>query len=176
MPKVMFLAAVTKPRPEHNFDGKLGVWEFAIERVAKRSNKATGTVAGETIIMEDVKVDAEAYRKKITGKGGVFEAVRKTMWWFKKNAKHHGQPTPEAGKTLYMQQDGARPHTTAVNLNHFASEGKKYGFDIVVVIRKHRKKRRPRTKTQKTRQATKTQKKTRQATKRAWRRASQQPD
>ena len=132
MPKVMFLAAVTKPRPEYNFDGKLGIWEFAFERLAKGSNKNTGTVKGVTVILEDVKVDGEAYRKKITGKDGVFDMMREKIWWFKKDAKHNGQPTPEAGRTLYMQQDGASPHKTQMNLNHFASEGAKKGFSIAV--------------------------------------------
>ena len=35
MPKVMFLAAVAKPRPEYGFDGKIGIWPFVIERLAK---------------------------------------------------------------------------------------------------------------------------------------------
>ena len=41
MPKVMFLAAVAKPRPEYEFDGKIGVWEFAVVRKAKRANRKT---------------------------------------------------------------------------------------------------------------------------------------
>ena len=32
-----------------------------------------------------------------------------------------------------MQQDGARPHTTDANLQHFAREGAKYGFNIIVI-------------------------------------------
>ena len=56
MPKVMFLAAVARPRPEYDFDGKIGIYPFAIERLAQRNNKRTGTKAGETVIVEDVKV------------------------------------------------------------------------------------------------------------------------
>ena len=32
-----------------------------------------------------------------------------------------------------MQQDGARPHTTDANLQHFAREGAKYGFSTIVI-------------------------------------------
>ena len=56
MPKVIFLAADACPRPEYNFDGKIGIWPFSLERLAQRSNKRTGPKAGETIIIEDVKV------------------------------------------------------------------------------------------------------------------------
>ena len=59
------------------------------------------------MILEDVKVDVEEYRKKITGRGGVFDCMREKMPWFKE-----GSGKPEAGRILYMQQDGARPHTT----------------------------------------------------------------
>ena len=31
---------------------------------------------------------------------------------------------------LYKQQDGASPHTAAANLDHFAREGAKFGFNI----------------------------------------------
>ena len=112
----MFLAAVTKPRPEYGFDGKIGIWPFTVKRVAKRSCQRTGTVAGVSMILEDVTVDAEEYRKKITMCGGVFDCMRKKMTWFKA-----GSGKPEAGCVLYMQQDGARPHTTDANLQHFVA-------------------------------------------------------
>ena len=43
--------------PEYGFDGKVGLWSFTLERPAKRSNVRTGTVVGETMILEDVRVD-----------------------------------------------------------------------------------------------------------------------
>ena len=52
MPKVMFLAVVTRPRPEYDFDGKIGMWPFTVERLAKRSDQRTGTVAGVSVIIE----------------------------------------------------------------------------------------------------------------------------
>jgi len=106
----------------------IGIWPSTVERVAKRSCRRTGTVAGATMILEDVKVDAEEYRKKITMSGGVFDCMRQKMPWFKA-----GSGKPEAGCVLYMQQDGARPHTTDANLQHFAREGAKYGFNIIVI-------------------------------------------
>ena len=44
-------------------DGKIGIWPFTVERVAKRSSR-TGNVAGVTMILEDVKVDAVEYRRR----------------------------------------------------------------------------------------------------------------
>ena len=40
------------------------------------------------------------------------------LWWQQKKA---GVPV--------TKQDGARPHTTATNPQHFARESAKYGFD-----------------------------------------------
>ena len=77
-PKVMVLAVCARPRPEYGFDGKVGLWSFTLERPAKRSNVRTGTVVGETMILEDVCVDAAVYRQKLIGKDGVFSScVRK---------------------------------------------------------------------------------------------------
>ena len=76
MPKVMFLAVTARPRPEHGFDGKLGLWPFTVARIAKRSDSCTGTVAGETAILEPVTVNAEVYRNVMLRKGGVFDVMR----------------------------------------------------------------------------------------------------
>ena len=62
MPKVMVLAVCARPRPVYGFDGEVGLWSFTLERPAKRNNVRTGTVVGETIILEDVRVDAVEYR------------------------------------------------------------------------------------------------------------------
>ena len=128
MPKVMFLAATARPRPEYGFDGKIGIWPFTLERKAKRSDARTGTVAGETDILESVTVNAEEYRKVMLKKDGVLDAMRSKMWWYKR-----GSGKPEAGDTLYYQHDGARPHTAKVNEGHWARHGKKGGFKIEVV-------------------------------------------
>ena len=70
------------------FDGKVGLWSFTLERPAKRNNIRTGTVVGETIILEDVRVDAVEYRTKVVAKGGVFEKMREVMWWFHTAARY----------------------------------------------------------------------------------------
>ena len=57
MPKIMFLALTAKPCPEHDFDGKIGIWPFTVTRKAKHSsNTRTGTVAGKTDVLELVTV------------------------------------------------------------------------------------------------------------------------
>ena len=88
MPKVMVLAVCARPRPVYGFDGKVGLWSFTLERPAKRNNIRTGTVVGETIILEDVRGDAVEYRTKVVAKGGVFEKMRDVMWWFHTAARY----------------------------------------------------------------------------------------
>ena len=88
MPKVMVLAVCARPRPVYGFDGKVGLWSFTLERPAKRNNIRTGTVVGETIILEDIRVDAVEYRTKVVAKGGVFEKMREVMWWFHTAARY----------------------------------------------------------------------------------------
>jgi len=157
MPKVMVLSVCARPRPEYAFDGKVGTWSFTAERLAKRSNAKTGTVAGQTMLMEDVTVDAAAYRTKVVGKAGVFDTLRQKLWWYHRDAtfveadngvrqpsgtlrngvwkfqKQNGTPCPEAGRSLLYQHDGARPHTAAANQKVFASHSKMKGFQIEVV-------------------------------------------
>ena len=88
MPKVMVLAVCARPRPVYGFDGKVGLWSFTLEQPAKRNNIRTGTVVGETIILEDVRVDAVEYRTKVVAKGGIFEKMREVMWWFQTAARY----------------------------------------------------------------------------------------
>ena len=74
--------------PEYGFVGKADLWSFTLERPAKRSNVRTGTVIGETMILEDVRVDAAVYRRKIIGKDCVFQLTRQKMWWVHKGARY----------------------------------------------------------------------------------------
>ncbi|XP_065197249.1 uncharacterized protein LOC135828754 [Sycon ciliatum] len=126
-PKVMFLTAIARPRPDHDFDGKVGIWNFTKVRKAKRSNRNTGTVAGETDIVETVTVDADEYRSVMLKKGGVFDAIHTKMWWFKRDSGE-----PEAGHPIIYQHDGAKPHTAKKNEKLWASHGAQKGFRIVV--------------------------------------------
>ena len=63
IPKVIFLAVTARPRPEYGFDGKVGLWPFAVTTVARRSDRCTGPVAGVTQMLQTVNVDAAEYRK-----------------------------------------------------------------------------------------------------------------
>ena len=85
-------------------------------------------VAGETNVLETVTVTAEEYRKVMLKKDGVLDAMRSKLWWFRR-----GAGTPEAGKTLYYQHDGASPHTALVNQQHWSRHGAKQGFKIQVI-------------------------------------------
>ena len=120
----MFLAVIAKLRPEYSFDGKVGIWSFTRLRKAKRSVKKTGTVAGETDILESVSVTAEEYRHVVLKRGGVFDTLRQKMWWFARDADTR---TPEAGCTLFYQHDGASPHTARANCNG----AKKFKIEVI---------------------------------------------
>lgn len=121
VPKLMFLCAVARPRPEYDFDGKIGIWFFTRERKAKRSNKSTGTVAGESDVFEPVSVDAAEYRSTMCGADGVFAKIREKMPWMR-------------GKTLWLQHDGAPCHTAKNNDAVWRSECHKDGFQIIVAV------------------------------------------
>lgn len=124
----MFLAVTARPRDVYNFDGKIGLWAFTAIRKARRSDTRTGTIAGETDIIQSVVVNAAEYRNVMLKKNGVFDAMRTKMWWFRR-----GSGQPEAGKTLYYQHDGARAHTAKINQQHWSRHGSKAGFRIEVV-------------------------------------------
>ncbi len=47
----------------------------------------------------------------------VFAKIREKMPWF-----HKGSGKPEAGRVIYVQQDGARVHTTDGSLDYFVAE------------------------------------------------------
>ena len=100
---------------------------------------------------------AGKYRIKTVGKDGVFDSMRKSMWWFHRAARHEvvdgvrvpcekhvqgkwefnkrkGTKCPEAGVPQLYQHDGARPHTALVNQRVFASHGKMKQFNLHVVV------------------------------------------
>ena len=112
---------------------------------------------GQTMILEDVSVTAAEYRIKIVGKDGLFNSMRKSMWWFHKATRYEvvdgvrvpcgkhvqskwefnkrkGIKYPEAGMPLLYQHDGARPHTALVNQRVFASHGKMKQFNLNIVV------------------------------------------
>ena len=168
--KIMFLAVNARPRPEYDFDGRLGIWRTAKNGERSQNRKPKGKNPGYKKgdpFREDFKsVDAEKYRFMVLQ--WVMPAIREKpvsfllplqlcafpsqqshlrgrlvcacfrMWWFHKNAhyrnsggvrvrcspKHrHAIKCPEAGNPIYLQQDGASPHTAAKNRGVFKTGG-----------------------------------------------------
>ena len=77
--KVMVLSVCTRPRPKYGFDSKVGIFSFTRERLAKRIEVRTGTVVGETLVLEDVSVTAEQYRTKVIASPGVFQSMHEKI-------------------------------------------------------------------------------------------------
>lgn len=93
--KVMFLAAVARPRYNENgeciFDGKIGMWPF-VERVAARRTSAN-RVRG-TIVTTPISCTRRVYRKMLVE--DVIPAI-KAKW-------------PDRNRDIVLQQDGASAH------------------------------------------------------------------
>ncbi|CAM9673411.1 unnamed protein product [Discosporangium mesarthrocarpum] len=94
--KVMFLAAVARSRMISDgvwFDGKIGIWPIAdtVAAMRSRQNRKKGTV-----ILKPATINAERYKELMIDK--VIPAIKARM------------PRPP-GHTIFVQQDGAKPHT-----------------------------------------------------------------
>ena len=77
-----------------------------------------GPLAGTEKVI-NVAVTAEVYIKLI--KKHVVPAILENMWWH-----HKDSGTSHAGKPIWVQQDGASPHTTqttARSLLYYSSQG-----------------------------------------------------
>ncbi|KAH9136838.1 hypothetical protein AeRB84_018170 [Aphanomyces euteiches] len=95
IPKVMFLAAVARPRWDNArscfFDGKIGMWPFVVQVPAARGSR--NRPAG-TMVTKVCNVTAEAYRDFVVNK--VIPAVKSEM--------------PSTSKCVVLQHDNATPH------------------------------------------------------------------
>uniref|UniRef100_A0ACD5XP25 Uncharacterized protein n=1 Tax=Avena sativa TaxID=4498 RepID=A0ACD5XP25_AVESA len=95
--KVMFLTAVAKPRynevGEVTFDGKIGTWAFVQETPAQKNSKNRDK---GTLELKPVKVTRDVMREYLCQK--VIPAIQE-RW-----------PDEDVGRTLYIQQDNAKPH------------------------------------------------------------------
>ncbi len=95
--KVMFLAAVARPRFDHVknelFDGKIGIWPFVYQEPAKRNSKYRERGTLETKAMTSVTKDV--IRQMIIEK--LFPAIKEKM------------PCSERHRII-IQQDNAKPH------------------------------------------------------------------
>ncbi|CEG35741.1 uncharacterized protein PHALS_05143 [Plasmopara halstedii] len=96
MIKVMFLAAVARPRWSAKnhciWDGKIGVWPFAVYEPAERSSKNR---AAGTLELKTYTVDRDIYRQALCRM--VIPRI-KAVW--------------PSGKRVVLQQDNAKPHVT----------------------------------------------------------------
>ncbi|CAN0489843.1 unnamed protein product, partial [Discosporangium mesarthrocarpum] len=92
----MFPFAVARPRMIPDgvwFDGKIGIWPIADTVVAMRSSKNRKK---GTMMLKPATINAERYKELMIDK--VIRAVKARM------------PRPP-GHTIFVQQDGAKPHT-----------------------------------------------------------------
>ncbi|CAM9169307.1 unnamed protein product [Discosporangium mesarthrocarpum] len=95
----MFLAAVARPRMISDgvwFDGKIGIWPIADTVAATRSSKNRNK---GTLMLKPATINAERYKELMIDK--VIPAIKARM------------PRPR-GHTIFVQQDGAKPHTGGV--------------------------------------------------------------
>ncbi|ETW05258.1 hypothetical protein H310_04222 [Aphanomyces invadans] len=113
--KVMFLTAVARPRFDahrrKSWDGKIGTWPFTMVRPALRNSK--NFKRGDAIT-EPVVVTKEVYRSFLVDK--VIPAI-KSRWPGRRS------------KTIWVQQDSARPHV-AVDDAPVLAAGQSDGWDI----------------------------------------------
>jgi len=114
IPKIMFLAAVARPNPVHNFNGKILLQRVCEERIAERTsyNHNRGD-----IYQHDCTITAELYRHYMID---IIAEVKVKMPWLR-------------NQKIIIQQDGASPHVGRGNLDFFYEEGHKNGWDINVV-------------------------------------------
>ncbi|KAM0876114.1 hypothetical protein ACQ4PT_036370 [Festuca glaucescens] len=117
--KVMFLTAVARPRFDSaknvTFSGKIGVWPFVKQLPAQRKsdNRPKGTLETKSI-----KVTRDVMREFLIDK--VLPAIQ-DAW-----------PAEDAGQTIFVQQDNAKPHILP-NDQEFKDAVAKIGMDIQLV-------------------------------------------
>ena len=112
--KTMFLAAVARPRPEVGFNGRIGIWRFAEESVARRSSKYRPK--GATII-QNFEVTAPKFLEMVRDR--LLPAIRRKMPWAKK---------------VTVQMDGPKVHVGGGNLKKFKRLGKDASVQVDFVV------------------------------------------
>ena len=70
IPKIMVLTAIARPRPEHHFNGLVGIWRVCDRRFAKINRKPSGEhpqglKKGVTVITEDKSMDGSRFVKML---------------------------------------------------------------------------------------------------------------
>lgn len=116
IPKVMFLAAVARPRFDSRknqfFNGKIGIFPMVYKEAAKRSSKNRPAGTMETKPIQSITRDV--IKKTLIDE--VLPAIR-AKW-----------PQGWSGP-IFIQQDNAKPHVIP-NDPDFVEEARKEGFDI----------------------------------------------
>ena len=113
--KVMFLAALARPHPVYSsrkFGDQPATGKILMHPIIEVGEYTRGPLAGTEKII-NVSVNAEVYMKLI--KDQVVPSIMTEMWWH-----HRDSGTPDAGRTIYVQQDGAAPHTSKKTLRALA--------------------------------------------------------
>lgn len=117
IPKVMFMAAVARPRFDENgielFSGKIGIFSFVVKEPAKRNSKNRTAGTMETKPIQSVTKDIT--RACLIEK--VLPAIR-AKW-----------PASDSNNPIFLQQDNARPHIGNNDLE-FIEAARQDGFDI----------------------------------------------
>ncbi|KAH0645564.1 hypothetical protein KY284_033448 [Solanum tuberosum] len=117
IPKVMFMAAVARPRFDENgielFSGKICIFPFVVKEPAKRNrkNRTPGTLETKPILLVTKDITRACLIEK------VLPAIR-SKW-----------PASDSNIPICIQQDNARPHI-GVNDLEFVEAAQKDGFDI----------------------------------------------
>lgn len=117
IPKIMFLAAVARPRVDrcHNerFSGKIGIFPFVYKDRAKKSskNREAGTIETKPIL----SITKDVYRTCLMEK--VIPAIQ-AKW-----------PRCCAPNTIFIQQDNAKPHIDP-NDTQFLEYASRVGLNI----------------------------------------------
>jgi len=115
--KVMFMAAVARPRFDVNgdelFSGKIGIFPFVVKEPAKRNskNRTAGTIETKPILSVTKDITRACLIEK------VLPAIR-SKW-----------PASTSSAPIFIQQDNARPHI-GVNDLEFMEAAQRDGFDI----------------------------------------------
>ncbi|XP_027076959.1 uncharacterized protein [Coffea arabica] len=116
VPKLMFLAAVARPRYDitlnKQFNGKIGIWPFVFKEPAKRNskNRTAGTLETKPIL----SITKDVIRSCLIEK--LLPAIRE-KW------------PCSSSKMIFIQQDNAKPHL-GINDDEFVEAAKIDGFDI----------------------------------------------
>lgn len=115
--KIMFLVAVARPRYDSQgnltFNGKIGVWPFAVRVPARRTsvNRVAGTLETKPILSVTREVNRSFFIEKL------LPAIRE-KW-----------PREDLGNPIFIQQDNASPHLLQNDLQ-FVQAATQDGFDI----------------------------------------------